>query len=239
MKILVPVLFILLSSCQAFTQSSVCGNPSFEHKSQAEIAAMSPEEKMDQMVLEQMFHAPWDDDANYHQLHLLIIGDGVKILPTAIEYLNEYDPNARECQARNNARLLTAAMYIDNVDSGVFRIRAVENGRLAIQALEQAIERRHKARPDKDEYDSRGNLLSVLLRKIKGRCIKDGLIKKTLEDRYKIKMSEEELMEFVEYLISIDPAYPSWTKILGWAEMTEAEADRYHQAYLQFKKPKK
>lgn len=240
MKILIPILFVVISGCQAihnnvFTQSSVCGDRYFKHKSEAEIAAMSPEEKMDQMVLEQMFHVPAFDDDNYSLLHLYIINDGIKILPKAIEYMNEYDPNVQECKERSNARLLTAAMYIDIVDSAKFRIRAVENGRVAINALEQAIERRRKSRLDADNYDGRGNLLSVFLDGLKGLTIKDGLIKESLEKQYNIKMSEAELIEFTNFLISLDPAYPSWTKVLGWAEMTKAESDLYYRAYQKFK----
>jgi hypothetical protein len=241
MKILIPMLFVVMIGCQAipnnvFTQSSVCGDRYFKHKSEAEIAAMSPEEKMDQMVLEEMFHLPALDDDNYDLLHLYIINDGIKILPKAIEYMNEYDPNAKECKQRNDARLLTAAMYIANVDSAKFRIRAVENGRVAINALEQAIERRRKSRLDADDYDGRGNLLSTLLEGPKGRATKDGLIKETLEKQYNIKMSDAELMEFTNFLISLDPAYPSWTNIFGWAEMTKEESDLYYRAYQKFKK---
>jgi hypothetical protein len=243
MKILVLTLFVIMSGCQAmhdnvFTQSSVCGNRDFEHKSETEIAAMSPEEKMDQMVLEQMFHLPAFDDDNYELLHLYIINDGIKILPKAIEYMNEYDPNAQECKERSSARLLTAAMYIDSVDSAKFRIRAVEDGRVAINALEQAIERRRKSRPDVDDYDDRGKLLPTLLDGLKGQSIKDGLIKETLEKQYNIKMSEAESLEFTNFLISLDPAYPSWTKVLGWAEMTKEESDLYYQAYQKFRKNK-
>jgi hypothetical protein len=240
MKILIPMLFVVMSACQGihnnvFTQSSVCGDRYFKHKSEAEIAAMSPEEKMDQMVLEQMFHLPALDDDNFTLLHLYIINDGIKILPKAIEYMNEYDPNTQECKQRSDARLLTAAIYIDSVDSAKFRIRAIENGRVAINALEQAIERRRKSRLDADDYDGRGNLLSTLLTGPKGRATKDELIEETLEKQYNIKMSEAELIEFTNFLISLDPAYPSWTNILGWAEMTQAESDRYHQAYQKFK----
>ncbi len=225
-----------MSSCKVFTQSSVCENPSFEHKSKAEILVMSPEEKIDQMVLEQMFHAPWDNDDNYDLLHLEIIKDGIKILPKAIKYLNEYDPNIRECKERNNTRMFTAAMYLDNVDNAEFRIRSTETGRLAIQALEQAIERRHKAKINPEEYDGRSNLLTTFLKGLKGRTVKDGLIEDTLEKRYKVKMSEAELMKFVDFLISLDSAYPSWTNIFFWGEMTQAESERYYQAYLKFKK---
>ncbi len=240
MKILIPMLFVVMSGCQAihnnvFTQSSVCGNRDFEHKSEAEIAAMSPEEKMDQMVLEQMFHVGAYNDDNYKLLHLYIINDGIKMLPKAIEYMNEYDPNIQECKERSDARLLTAAMYIDIVDSAKFRIRAYENGRLAIKALEQAIERRRISRSDDSKHDGRGNLFSTFLEGIKGRSVKDELIEETLEKQYNIKMSEAELIEFTNFLISLDPAYPSWTNVLGWAEMSKTESDLYYRAYQKFK----
>ena len=225
--------------CQAipnnvFTQSSVRGDRYFKHKSEAEIAAMSPEEKMDQMVLEQMFHVPALDDDNYDLLHLYIINDGIKILPKAIEYMNEYDPNAKECKQRNDARLLTAAIYISNVDTAKFRIRAIENGRVAIKALEQVNERRRKSGLDVDKYD----LFSVFLDGLKGQAIKDGLIKETLEKQHNIKMSEAELTEFTNFLISLDPAYPSWTKVFVWAEMTKEESNLYYRAYQKFRKKK-
>jgi hypothetical protein len=225
-----------MSGCNVFTQSTACGDRYFKHKSEAEIAAMSPEEKMDQMVLEQMFHVPALDDDNYDLLHRYIIDDGIKILPKAIVYMNEYDPNAKECKERNDARMLTAVKYIANVDSAKFRIRAVENGRVAINALEQAGERQRKSRHDADNYGGREYGLSTFLEGLKGRAIKDGLIKETLEKQYNIKMSEAEITELTNYLISLDPAYPSRTKVLGWAEMTKEESDRYHQAYLKFKK---
>jgi hypothetical protein len=140
--------------------------------------------------------------------------------------------DAKECKQRNDARMLTAAMYISNVDTAKFRIRAVENGRVAIKALEQAIERRRKSGLDVDKYD----LYSVFLDQLKGQAIKDGLIKETLEKQHNIKMSEAELTKFTNFLISFDPAYPSWTKVFVWAEMTKEESDRYHQAYQKFKK---
>ncbi len=237
MKNLIFLILIAMNGCGDIVSQSSCGNPYFEHRSLEEIAAMTPEEKMDQMVLEQMFHIPALDDYR-DLLHLYIIDDGIKILPKAIEYLNGYDPNTKECKKRNDARLLTAAMYIDGVDTAKFRIRAIENGRVAIKALEQAIERRN-ASLDPDEYNGRRNLLSVFLNGLKGRTIKDGLIEKTLETRHNVKMSDAELTEFTNFLISLDPAYPSWTKVLGWAEMSQPESDRYYQAYLKFRKTKK
>lgn len=114
-----------------------------------------------------------------------------------------------------------------------------KNGRLTIQALEHAIERRRKAKLNPEEYDGRGNLLTTFLKGLKGQNIKDGLIEETLEKRHDIKMSEAELMKFIDFLISLDPAYPSWTKIFFWGEMTQAESDRYYQAYLKFKKIKR
>jgi hypothetical protein len=244
MKILILMVFVVMSACQGihnnvFTQSSDCGNRDFKHKSEAEIAAMSPEEKMDQMVLEQMFHLPGFNDDNYELLHLYIINDGIKIVPKAIEYMNEYDPNAQECKERSEARLLTAAMYIDHVDNAKFRIRTIENGQVAINALEQAIERRRKSRLDADNDSSRERLLSIFLNKLKGESIKDDSIKEGLEKHYNIKMSEAEAMEFTNFLISLDPAYPSWTKGFGWVAMTKEESDLYYQAYQKFKKNKR
>ncbi len=131
----------LRSSIDSESLSSNCGDTSFKHKSGTELTAMSPPDRMDQMVLELMFHSPLEDD-NHQTLHSLIIEDGVKILPKASEYANGYDPNSRECKTRNEARLLASANFMNVVDSAKFRLRAIEEGRLAIDALERAIERK-------------------------------------------------------------------------------------------------
>lgn len=237
LKVFLSLFFICCSNA-CYSQPIECGNPDFEHKSETEIKAMSPEEKMDEMVLEQMFHAPWDNDESYKNLHLALIEDAENIIPRAIEFLDEYDPEILVCKDRNNARLLTAAIYLDTIDSAKIRIRGIEDGRTAIKALEHAIERRQRIISEKD-FDGRQNLLNSLLKGIKGRTIKDGLIQKTLNERYKLKISEEELDRFIEFLIDLDPSYPAWTHVLGWAEMTPEEVKKYHQTYLTFRGPER
>jgi|GEM_PF-5218011 len=241
MKLCTLIFLLLSTGCQSlndfvFDRSNGCGNPYFSHKTEAELRKMTAEEKMDQMVLEQMFHAPWTYDENYDLLHLLIIEDGIKILPKAIEYINEYDSNVQKCKKRNYSRLLTAVMYLSAVDDAKSRIRATEKGQTAINALEQAFERQRKSNANSyEKYRDTEGILADSLKGLKGRNIKDGLIKKTLEERHQIKISDAELMEFTDFLISLDPGYPSWTKIYGWGEMESVESTRYYEAYQKFK----
>ncbi len=240
MKNSILLLCVIVNGCNDVVSQSSCGNRYFEHKSLQEIAAMTPEQKMDQMVLEQMFHAPWDNDENHELLHRYLVENGPEILPTAIKFITEFDPAVAECRERNRTRLFTAAMYLSNIDNAKFRIRSTEHGTLAIIELEKAIERRRKAMPDPEAHDSRKNLLALFLEGLVGRTIKDGFIKETLKERYKIELSEAELVEFSDFLTLLDPTYPSWTHIWnttvpGAPGMTTTESERFHQAYRMFK----
>lgn len=105
------------------------------------------------------------------------------------------------------------------------------DGRTAINALEQAIERRRSADPN--TYDGSENLLTTFLNGFMGRTVKDGLIRSTLKEAHKIQISDEELLRFIEFLIVLDPSYPSWTKVVVWGEMAPKESDRYFSSVSQ------
>lgn len=242
---MIKVLFFLvftISACNGIQSGAAwsppwerCGDAQFEHKTETEIAAMSPEEKMDQMVLEQMFHVPFSGDDNYKLLHDHLVQDGLKILPKAIEYANAYDPKASECRDRANARLLTAAMYLHLVDFVKIRLRGVESGRNAIDALEQAIVRKSKEDIENQKgSSSRTNLLTTLLNQIRGGGIIGDEIQQALRDRYNIHLSDNEMLQLSNFLISLDPSYPSW-RSFGRDEMSPSESEKFYNAYLKFK----
>jgi hypothetical protein len=239
--VLVGVLIVGISliNVEGKTFPRECGNPFFSHKTLTEIGAMTPEERMDQMVLEQMFHLPAFSDDNYDLLHNYLVQDGIKVLPKAIEYTNKYDPTVLECHDRNDVRLLTSAIYINLIDSANVRLRGVESGRAAIISLELAIKRRADFDDKSDQYERRTRLLTALLNQVKGRSIKDGLIQHALKKHHNIALSNSELTEFVDFLIKHDPKYPSWTHVEGFAEISLEESARYFQAYQKFTKTKK
>jgi hypothetical protein len=77
------------------------------------------------------------------------------------------------------------------------------------------------------------------------------MIQDTFRFIYKIKISDEELLEFSNYLSTTHPDYPSWSKGKGVKDDTDIapyggptvntmliKPERYYEAYLEFKKTK-
>jgi len=73
-------------------------------------------------------------------------------------------------------------------------------------------------------------------------------IKDTLELKYKIRLSRREMLGFVEYLISKDPAYPNWSQTewyKDWSDVNEhgvpqqyiivKNIEPFYKAYLEYK----
>lgn len=239
MKRLITLIALFVSSGCAMTSererafaNTECGEALFQHAGKAEIVKMSPKERMERMVLEQMFHQPAFEDTDYNALHDQLIQDGLAILPTAVAYLDAYNPTASDCASREEARLLTAAIYLNLVDNAKIRLRADANGRSAINALERAIQRQRTSEAN-EPASGRNKLLMVLLDQMKGLNIKDGLIRETLE-RKDVRLSDEDLLGFTRFLISRDPTYPAWTNLIGSGEMSTSETGRFYDAYLKW-----
>ncbi len=112
MKTIVLIFVSLIGACGvgdnrgAVHLSSLCGDENFKHKSEVEIAALSPDERMDLVVLEQMFHSGALNDENEKLLHSYLVEDGVRIIPRAVEYMEAYDRKTSDCRERDEARLL-------------------------------------------------------------------------------------------------------------------------------------
>lgn len=64
--------------------------------------------------------------------------------------------------------------------------------------------------------------------------ISDSSIRATLRKKYKIQLSDEEMIKFSNYLTSLDPAYPSGCK-LSYPELLCIDSKEYYEAYLRFK----
>ena len=79
----------------------------------------------------------------------------------------------------------------------------------------------------------------------------DTAIQDAFRVKYKIRLSEKELLAFTSSLIARDASYPSWSEtdfIKDYSRRNKAgnpaqvyimkEPDRFYQAYVQFKKQK-
>lgn len=208
----------------------------YQHKSEAEIARMTPSERIDELIKEGSHVLDISDD------HSLVIrkylrADGLRGLPYLIRLIDGYDP-----KHVRDTRFFDAMMIADDIDGFVLRLRASPEGRRVIEAIELLSARIRAA----GKTDS---MVEMVLRFTKGVNMADESIRDTLWVKYRIKISDSELLELSNYLVEHDPTYPSWSGrvfIKDDSRINEAgnpaqvfimeEPKRYFEVYLSFKK---
>jgi|SRR5947209_7404870 len=228
----------------------------FKHKSEAEIARMTPAQRVDEWCYEQVNHRFDLDDNQGELIEKYIWRDGLAALPRIIEILDEYYPTRASCRSGNKGERFDAVlMLLDVLDHRVVRLRGTEEGRRAVDSLEGVVKRMRMAGySQKDEVKwskyERYDFTALNLGWIKGINDVDNSVKDTLWVRYKIQMSKEELLAFSNFLIARDPTYPSWSDAehIKGDKINEAgnpiwvyvmkKPERFYEAYLEFKKTK-
>lgn len=126
-----------------------------------------------------------------------------------------------------------------------------------MDALERAIKRMRAAgygQPDQQDWARSGRfeLPASHLERMKATNNIDDVIRDTLRREYKIMLTDDELLEFSNFLVALDPTYPSWSEqdyIKDGARVNSAgmpiwvhvmkKPERFYQAYLEFKKMKR
>ncbi len=218
-----------------------CQEDNFKYKSESEVSAMTPRQLIDEEVKRQL--NTFDDFTAWGDYGSLISKyvhkSGIKVLPVVVEYMNTYDPKRNsECE---ETRFRVAFTTSDGIDNAVVRLRGISEGQLALEALEHAAQRMNEAGLDNPDNKSRGSFDFVMLhlKGQKGTNIRDGIIRDTLQLRLKVQISDEELLEFSNFLISLDPTYPTWSKVgeIGPPPLLK-DSKKYHEAYLKFKTKK-
>ena len=224
-------------------------NPeSIKHKSEAEIAAMTPAQRVDEYATEQR-HAYKVRDEQQDVIRRYLWRDSLKAMPRMVEIMDAYDPATESGRSdKKGQRFDAMLMLLSELDSRVVRLRGTVEGRQVIDALARGIARIGAAwhgKKDQHEWPEHGRFEGARedLESAKGINITDELIKDTLEVKYRIKISDKELLAFTNHLIARDPTYPSWSETdyiqddSGWGYIMK-EPDRFYQAYLAFKKKK-
>lgn len=231
-----------------------------KHKSEAKIAKMTPAERVDELI-DEHFHHRWDVlDEQSDLIEKYILIDGTKALPRIIERMNEYDPSRPNGNKTNKYWKFEACWFLlSSMDNMAFRVRASEEGRRAIDALEKSVERMQAAGFAVDNIDNAethsDNGIFVMVgndvKHLKEVNWNDESIQDTFRFVYKIKLSNAELLDFSNYLTVRYPKYPSWSKGMSVKDDTEIspaglpvintmleKPERYYEAYLEFKKTK-
>jgi hypothetical protein len=194
---------------------------SLAHKSEGQIAGMTPEQRVEEYVKEYARHYY---DEHYDYLKLLtkyIYRDGPKALPAIAKVMGEYDPAAiKKWDERKAKRHQAAHALLSEIDGKVFRIRAFSDGKNVIEAAKRAQERIEKSSNTRENDlgenidDLRGlhKLVANFTKQLEGLSLLDHWIKDTLWFRYDIELPEADLLGFINFLITRDPHYPSWAR---------------------------
>lgn len=258
MRVLKRLAFIGLSLFFAPCVAARAGVPEYEHKSEAEIARMTPARRVDEWVGEQVHHRYDLDDEHEDLIKKYLLRDGLAALPRMIEIMDEYDPTRfREGEGRRGERFDACWLMLGYMDGQAVRLRASEGGRRAMASLESAIRRMRAAgygREGQHDWPQHGRfeLAAAYLEEAKGINNADEAIRDTFWVRHQVQMSDEELLAFSNFLVERDPTYPGWSGkdfIKDYTRINEAgnparrhvmkKPERFYKAYLEFMKTKK
>lgn len=228
----------------------------YKHKSEAEIVQMTPAQRVDEWIKEYVYHR-FDLHEQKDLLRKLVILDGLKAVPRMIEITNEYDPTRfHEGKGRRGERFDACWQMLGYIDHDAVRLRGSEEGKQAMDALEQSLGRMKAAnygQPDQHEWAQHGrfDLVEMQIKNLRGINITDEGIQTTFRLGYKTILSDAELLEFSNFLTANYSQYPSWSKrdfIKDYTQINEAgnplqlyavkKPERYYEAYLEFKKTK-
>lgn len=134
--------FAVLVLCLMISTPFVIHAQKYSHKTEAELARLTSAQLVDEWTNEEVYHR-YDSSDDYGDIiRKYILRDGVKALPRAIEIIDEYDPAHASGKSEKKGRRFDAAwMLLGDLDTHAFRLRASEEGRRAIEALERAVNR--------------------------------------------------------------------------------------------------
>ena len=226
-----------------------------KHKSEAALAAMTPTQRVDEWVNEQVHHRYDLSDHHDELIRKYVTNDGTKALPPLTEVINEYDPTRfREGEGRRGERFDAAVQMLGYIDGFGIRLRSSEEGKRAIDSLGQALERMRKAgygQADQHDWARHGRFGIAMseFENAKGISFTDRAIKDTLRIKYNIKLSDAETLDFVNFLTTSNPNYPSWSELENYKDETDLNSagnplqflilkkpESYYEAYSKFKK---
>jgi hypothetical protein len=209
----------------------------YKHKSEAEIARMTPEQRIDEQIKEHdhMLDAS-DKQSDLIQKYRRM--DGLKGSEHLANLIESYHP-----KRLRDSRSELAVMMANGIDEGIVRLRASPEGRSVIEAIER-VSARMVAAGKKYSY------AETELPRLKGINFTDRAVRDTLWVKYRIEVSDGQLLGFSNYLVQNDPTYPAWSKrdyMKDYSRINEAgnpfqvyvmkSPERFHRAYLKFSRP--
>lgn len=236
----------------------------YKHKPESQVAAMTPAERVDEWLKERGKHLSdahtWDpSDKQEELLRKYIYADGIKAASRLTQIFDQFEAKkVKKGLTEMDRRLIDAVDLLRFLDSFSVRLRSGEDGRNAIKALDNAVQRMRTAGYDitgenavYEERLQREHCLKmavVELSRASGVNSKDLAIQDTLRLSFDIILSDAELILFSHYLTKHHPDYPGWST----DKLTRDESrlgpggypiqvivleqpERYRAAYLEFR----
>lgn len=237
------------------THPVLCAQFGSGHKSEAEIARMTPDQRVEEYCREHARHLYLSHREYAALLTKYLLKDGLKVVPQVIRELDAYDPTKPVSASEERFRRYEGADFIlGELEANAFRVRAFEEGRKAIDAVRRSIERMRAAHfdnPKEVEYEMHLHYeMSVnYLKSLEGLSLSDSRIQETLKYKYNVILSKDELLDFINYLVLQDPYYPVWSERESFREKQPngengkwirlyKNPEPFYQAYLEYKAKK-
>ena len=226
-----------------------CNENGYIQKSEQELAKMTPRQLIDELV--KIDHDSFDSYAALANYQILIekyvLKSGKAALSPLADDVKAYSPEKEKADGCAESRLSSALRLSNDIDRFEFRLRATNDGRLLIDAVEKAVDRM-KSSDDKRVLKLAEDYTNSPLNPIRGINETDGTIRESLWRSNGIEMSDNEFIEFIEFLVSKDNTYPSWSQREFLSDckinptgypmqcFTMKDPKRFYDAYLELKK---
>ena len=219
----------------------VCGQVN-RHKSESQLRQMTPDQRVQEYCDEYYHHAFWDSDY-IDILNKYILQDEIKALPAITQIIAEFDPTNPTANSRErDARAFAAEGLLSQVDGRVIRLRAIPEGRTAIDAITRLVQRMLAAHFDtadvtQSEHSDRYRYQATReeAAEVRGLNIFDHNMQDTFRIRYKIILTDKQTLDFVNYLISQDPRYPGWSTMEEYKDMRHRNSAGNPRQYILLK----
>jgi len=217
---------------------SVCGQVN-RHKSESEISQMTPDQRVQEYSDEYYHHAFWDGDY-IDMLNKYILQDGTRALLAITQIINEFEPTNPKANSRErDARAFAGEALLSQVDGHLVRLRSIPEGRTAIDAITHLVQRMlaahfNTADVTKPEHSDRHRYQATRdeAAELRGLNMFDHTMQDTFRIQYKIRLSDKQLLGFVNYLISQDPRYPTWSDVEDYKDMRNRNAAGNPRQYV-------
>jgi hypothetical protein len=203
----------------------------YKHKTEAEIARMTPEQLIDEEIKERD-HMTNTADKQGVLIRKYRVLDGVKGYRRLVELIDSHNPKRLRDPAGDAVRIA------NDIDENSVRLRASSEGRQIIAAIERLASRSPES-------------AATILDDLKGANFTDEAVRDTLRMKYRINLSDTELLAFVNYLVQHHPTYPRWSSRysvrddstknehgIGALRIIMKLPGLYRQAYLEFERSK-